>query len=67
MVKDSLARRARETGALDRRLTLVVSYIDSVRQTVPVSTTRLVKNLDEYLERDHDQARFYLAPKGASH
>ena len=30
IVKDSLARRAPDAGAIDRRLTLIGSYIDSV-------------------------------------
>ena len=67
MVKDSLARRAPDAGTLDRRLTLIGSYIDSVSQAAPVSITWLMKGLDEFLERDQDRALFDLAPKGASH
>ena len=54
--KDSLARRAPDAGALDRRLILLGSCIDSVSQADPVSMTQLMKGLDEFLERDQDRA-----------
>ena len=67
MVKDSLARRAPDVGALDRHLILLGCCIDGVSQADPVSMTQLMKGLDEFLERDQDRALFDLAPKGASH
>ena len=48
--------------ALDRRLILIGSYIDSVSQADPVSMARLMKGLDEFLERDQDRALFNLPP-----
>ena len=66
-MKDSLARRAPDAGALDRRLILLGFCIDSVSQADPVSMTKLMKGLDEFLERDQDRTLFDLAPKGASH
>ena len=62
MGKDSLARRTPDAGALDRRLILIGSYIDSVSQADPVSMARLMKGLDEFLERDQDRALFNLPP-----
>ena len=56
-------RRAPDAGALDRRLTLICSYIDSVSQAEPVAMKRLMKGLDEFLERDQDRALFDLAPR----
>ena len=64
MGNDSLARRAPDAGALDRRLILLGSYIDSLSQADPVSMRRLVKGLDEFLERDQDRALLDLAPRG---
>ena len=58
----SAADRKRRT----RRLILLGSYIDSVSQADPASMTRLMKGLDEFLERDQDRALFDLAPKGAT-
>ena len=58
----SAADRQRRT----RRLILVGAYIDSVSQADPVSRTRLMKGLDEFLERDQDRALFDLPPKEAS-
>ena len=63
MGKDSLARRAPDAGALDRRLILLGSCIDSVSQADPVSMTQLMKGLDEFLERDQDRALFDLPPR----
>ena len=40
---------------------LLGSYIDSVSQADPVFMTRLMKGLDEFLERDQDRALFDLA------
>ena len=40
---------------------LIGSYIDSVSQADPVSMTRLMKGLDEFLEHDQDRALFDLA------
>ena len=42
---------------------LLGSYIDSVSQADPVFMTRLMKGLDEFLERDQDRALFDLAPR----
>ena len=42
---------------------LIGSYIDSVSQADPVSMTRLMKGLDEFLEHDQDRALFDLAPR----
>ena len=55
--------RAPDAGALDHRLILIGSYIDSVSQAYPVSMTRLMKGLDEFLERDQYRALFGLAPR----
>ena len=58
------AERKRRT----RRLILIGSYVESVGQTDTVSRKRLMKGLDEFLERDQDRALFDLAsqtPKNA--
>ena len=55
----SAADRKRRT----RRLILIGAYIDSVSQTDPVSRTRLMKGLDEFLERDQDRVQFNLPPR----
>ena len=55
----SAADRKRRT----RRLILIGSYVDSVSQADPASMTRLIKGLDEFLERDQDRALFDLAPR----
>ena len=52
------AERKRRT----RRLILIGSYVDSVSQADQVSMTKLMKGLDEFLERDQDLALFDLAP-----
>ena len=57
----STADRKRRT----RRLILLGSYVDSVSQADPASMTRLIKGLDEFLERDRDRALFDLAPKAS--
>ena len=55
----SAADRKRRT----RRLILIGSYIDSASQAEPVSMKRLMKGLDEFLERDQDRALFDLPPR----
>ena len=55
----SSADRKRRT----RRLILIGSYIDSVSQADPEAMTRLMKGLDEFLERDQDRALFDLPPR----
>ena len=52
------AERKRRT----RRLILIGSYVDSISQADQVSMTKLMKGLDEFLERDQDLALFDLAP-----
>ena len=52
------AERKRRTS----RLILIGSYVDSVSQADQVSMTKLMKGLDEFLERDQDLALFDLAP-----
>ena len=49
--------------SLTAAATLIGSYIDSVSQADPVSMTRLMKGLDEFLERDQDRALFNLPPR----
>ena len=46
---------------------LIGSYVDSVSQADPETMTRLMKGLDEFLERDQDRALFDLParPKDA--
>ena len=46
-----------------RRLIPIGSYVDSVSQTDPASMTRLIKSLDEFLERDQDLTLFDLPPR----
>ena len=58
----SAADRKRRT----RRLILIGSYVDSVSQADPASMTRLIKGLDEFLERDQDRALFDLPPRHMS-
>ena len=55
----STADRKRRT----RRLILLGSYIDSVSQADQAAMTRLMKGLDEFLERDQDRALFNIAPR----
>ena len=59
----SAADRKRRT----RRLILMGSYLEHVTQNDPVSMARLMKGLDEFLERDRDRELFDLAPRGATH
>ena len=53
------AERKRRT----RRLILIGSYVESVGQTDPVYRKRLMKGLDEFLEREQDRALFNLPPR----
>ena len=46
-----------------RRLILMGSYLEHVTQTDPHSLERLMKGLDDFLERDRDRELFDLAPK----
>ena len=50
------AERKRRT----RRLILIGSYIDHVTQADPHSLERLMKGLDDFLERDRDRELFDL-------
>ena len=52
------AERKRRT----RRLILIGSYVESVGQTDPVYRKRLMKGLDEFLEREQDRVLFDLPP-----
>ena len=70
--RDTLTRQIRRAQARlsatdrkrrTRRLILIGSYVDSVNQADPASMTRLLKGLDEFLERDQDRALFDLAPR----
>ena len=55
----SSADRKRRT----RRLILLGSYLDSVSQADPAKQDRLMKGLEEFLERDQDRDLFDLAPR----
>ena len=55
----SAADRKRRT----RRLILIGSYVDRVSQADPAAMTRLMKGLEEFLERDQDRALFDLDQK----
>ena len=57
----------RERKLRTRRLILMGSYLEHVTQTDPHSRERLMKGLDEFLERDRDRELFDLAPKEATH
>ena len=57
-VRVSAADRKRRT----RRLILIGSYIEHTTQADPAAHTRLMKGLDEFLERDQDRALFDLSP-----
>ena len=58
---------ARERKRRTRRLILMGSYLEHVTKTDPHSLARLMKGLDEFLERDRDRELFDLAPKPQSH
>ena len=53
---------ARERKRRTRRLILMGSYLEHVTKTDPRSLERLMKGLDEFLERDRDRELFDLAP-----
>ena len=53
----------RERKRRTRRLILMGTYLEHVTQTDPHSRERLMKGLDEFLERDRDRELFDLAPK----
>ena len=59
--------KARITNAERKRRTrhfiLIGSYVESVGQTDSVSRKRLMKGLDEFLEREQDRVLFGLQPK----
>ena len=55
---------ARERKRRTRRLILMGSYLEHVTKTDPHSLDRLMKGLDDFLERDRDRELFDLAPKG---
>ena len=57
---------ARERKLRTRRLILMGTYLEHVTQTEPHSLDRLMKGLDEFLERDRDRELFDLAPKEVS-
>ena len=50
----------RERKLRTRRLILMGSYLEHVTQTDPHSRERLMKGLDEFLERDRDRELFDL-------
>ena len=56
----------RERKLRTRRLILMGSYLEHVTQTDPHSRERLMKGLDEFLDRDRDRELFDLAPKGTT-
>ena len=59
---------ARERKLRTRRLILMGSYLEHVTKTDPHSLDRLMKGLDEFLERDRDRELFDLAQKqGVTH
>ncbi len=57
---------ARERKRRTRRLILMGSYLEHITQTDPHSLERLMKGLDEFLERERDRELFDLAPKEVS-
>ena len=57
----------RERKRRTRRLILMGSYLEHVTKTDPDRKARLMKELDDFLERDRDRELFDLAPKEASH
>ena len=50
-------------GRRTRRLILIGSYMEHVTQTDPDRKARLMKGLDDFLERDRDRELFGLTPK----
>ena len=55
----SSADRKRRT----HRLVLLGTYLDHRMETDPISKTRAMKGLDEFMERDRDRAVFGLPPR----
>ena len=55
----STAERKRRT----RRLILLGSYLEHVTQDDPERKARLLKELDDFLERDRDRELFDLPPR----
>ena len=53
----------RERKLRTRRLILMGSYLEHVTKTDPHSLDRLMKGLDEFLDRDRDRELFDLPPK----
>ena len=53
------AERKRRT----HRLVLLGTYLDHCMETDPISKTRFMKGLDEFMERDRDRAVFGLPPR----
>ena len=53
----------RERKLRTRRLILMGSYLEHVTKTDPHSLDRLMKGLDEFLERDRDRELFGLQVK----
>ena len=53
------AERKRRT----HRLVLLGTYLDHRMETDPISKTRAMEGLDEFMERDRDRAVFNLAPR----
>ena len=49
-----------------RRLILIGSYMEHVTQTDPDLKTRLMKGIDDFLERDRDRELFDLPPQEVS-
>ena len=49
-----------------RRLILIGSYIEHTTQDDPTKQDRLIKGLDEFLERDQDRALFDLPARSVS-
>ena len=56
----------RERKLRTRRLILMGSYLEHVTQADPDRKARLMKELDDFLERDRDRELFDLAPKGTT-
>ena len=57
----------RERKLRTRRLILMGSYLEHVTQNDPERKARLIKELDEFLERDRDRELFDLPRKKATH
>ena len=56
----------RERKLRTRRLILMGSYLERVTQNDPERKTRLMRELDGFLERDRDRKLFDLPPKPQS-